>query len=183
MYISFGKRLVAWIIDALVINAILNLFLTGLLNYRSLYVDFILSQNNWEVPDDFWGFLKYGMYSKIGIILSLLISWLYFTTMESSKLKATLGKLAVGSVVVDEMDERISLSKANARFWGKLLSSLIVYIGYLMVLFTEHRQGLHDKIVGTYVVDKEQLASYLAASAERMDGITKIGAKEEQIHV
>ncbi|WP_055109364.1 RDD family protein [Paenibacillus ihumii] len=90
------------------------------------------------------------------VIFSLVAQWLYFTIMESSKYQATLGKIMLGVVVVDDMDERISWGKANARFWSKLISS-IFGIGYIMAIFTEHKQGLHDKIADTYVVNKEML--------------------------
>ncbi|MGB9887091.1 MAG: RDD family protein [Moorellales bacterium] len=41
---------------------------------------------------------------------------------------------------------------------GKFISSVVVYLGYLWVLFDRDRQGWHDKIAGTLVVD-ERLGS------------------------
>lgn len=95
-------------------------------------------------------------YNGTLVIFSLIAQWLYFTIMESSKYQATFGKIMLGVVVVDDMDERITWGKANARFWSKLISS-ILGIGYFMAIFTEHKQGLHDKIADTYVVNKEML--------------------------
>jgi len=92
-----------------------------------------------------------------GITISLftaIVSWLYFTLMESSPKQATLGKMAMGIVVTDMNADRISFGKANARYWAKLLSSLILSIGYIMAAFTERKQALHDIIAGTLVMRK-----------------------------
>ncbi|MNJ69230.1 hypothetical protein D3C77_655570 [compost metagenome] len=55
------------------------------------------------------------------------------------------------------MDERISFARANGRYWSKLPSSMIFGAGYLMAIFTNYKQGLHDKIASTYVVNKKIL--------------------------
>ncbi|TYA11089.1 RDD family protein [Paenibacillus faecis] len=174
---SFGKRVIAWLIDVLVIQFILQVFLIGFLNFRSLYYDFLLNQSErMDVDLEAIGgiFFESGFFFKFAVVLSVILSWLYYAAMESSKLQATVGKLAIGSIVVGEMNERISFGKASGRYFGKIISSLVLCIGYLMVIFTEHRQGLHDKMAKAYVVDKERLAAYLAETEKNMDGVTKI---------
>ncbi|KQM19598.1 RDD family protein [Novosphingobium sp. Leaf2] len=86
-----------------------------------------------------------------GISISLILSWLYFALMESSSTQATVGKLAVGLIVTDEQGQRISFGKATGRYFGKILSSLIIGIGFIMVAFTERKQGLHDILAKTLV--------------------------------
>lgn len=88
----------------------------------------------------------------LGLVLGILIQWLWFTIAESSKWQATIGKKMVGLKVTDENGERIGFGKANGRYWSKILSALILFIGFIMVAFTEKKQGLHDKIAGTLVV-------------------------------
>ncbi|GIO86808.1 hypothetical protein J25TS5_37400 [Paenibacillus faecis] len=177
MYISFGKRVIAWLIDVLVIQFILQVFLIGFLNFRSLYYDFLLSQRDWmDVNlEEIGGIFESGFFFKFAGVLGILLSWLYNAAMESSKLQATVGKLAIGGVVVGEMYERISFGKASGRFFGKIVSSLILYIGYLMVAFTEHRQGLHDKMAKAYVVDKDHLAAYRTTMQKQMEDVVKVG--------
>ena len=80
-----------------------------------------------------------------------MINWLYFTLLESSSWQATLGKKALGLYVTDERWQRLSFGRANGRYWSKLISVLVLGIGFLMVGFTERKQGLHDKIAGTLV--------------------------------
>jgi len=87
-----------------------------------------------------------------GIVLGTVLNWLYFTLMESSSRQATLGKSALGIIVTDMNGDQISWGRANARYWSKLLSALTLFIGYLMVAFTEKKQALHDMIAGTLVV-------------------------------
>jgi uncharacterized RDD family membrane protein YckC len=95
----------------------------------------------------------------MGIIglLALILQWLYFALMESSKNQATLGKMIVGIIVTDLYGNRISFGKASGRFFGKILSGLILNIGYIIAAFTEKKQALHDMIAGCLVVNKAEL--------------------------
>ncbi|MBK9732740.1 MAG: RDD family protein [Chitinophagaceae bacterium] len=88
------------------------------------------------------------------IIISVTISWLYYALMESSQRQATLGKSALGIKVTDLNGNRISFLNATGRYFGKILSGLIFGIGYIMIIFTEKKQGLHDVLAGTLVVRK-----------------------------
>ncbi|MEJ2409658.1 MAG: RDD family protein [Novosphingobium sp.] len=85
------------------------------------------------------------------LAVSLIGNWLYFALMESSSLQATVGKLAVGVVVTDQNGKRISFGRATGRYFAKILSGMLLLIGYIMVAFTERKQGLHDLIAGTLV--------------------------------
>jgi uncharacterized RDD family membrane protein YckC len=85
-------------------------------------------------------------------ILGLFIGIAYFAGFESSSWQATPGKRALGMIVVDTNGGRIGFGKAVGRYFAKILSGLILLIGYIMIAFTERKQGLHDMIVGTLVV-------------------------------
>ena len=78
--------------------------------------------------------------------------WLYFALMESSSKQATLGKMALGIRVTDVNGNRIGFGRATGRHFAKILSGLILGIGFLMAAFTEKKQALHDMIAGTLVV-------------------------------
>lgn len=93
-------------------------------------------------------------YFVIFCLLALLLPWLYFAIMESSSRQATLGKMALGIVVTDISGRRISFARATGRQLGKIISGLILYIGYLMIAFTQRKQGLHDIIAECLVVKK-----------------------------
>jgi uncharacterized RDD family membrane protein YckC len=85
---------------------------------------------------------------------AIVAGWLYFALMESSEKQATLGKMALGIIVTDMEGERISFGRATGRYFGKILSAIILYIGHIMIAFTEKKQGLHDMLANTLVVNK-----------------------------
>jgi uncharacterized RDD family membrane protein YckC len=72
--------------------------------------------------------------------------------MTSSDRQATVGKIAVGLKVTDLYGQRISFARATGRHFAKILSAMVLFIGYIMVAFTERKQGLHDILAGTLVV-------------------------------
>lgn len=86
-----------------------------------------------------------------GGLIGLVMQWLYFALMESSAMQATVGKLALGVIVTDLEGNRISFGRATGRYFAKILSGLILLIGFIMVAFTERKQGLHDILAGTLV--------------------------------
>ena len=88
------------------------------------------------------------------VILGIIVNLSYFACLESSDKQATFGKRAMGIIVVDAQGNRMSTGQAWGRTLSKILSSVIMSIGYLMVAFTEKKQGLHDKMADTYVVYK-----------------------------
>jgi len=50
--------------------------------------------------------------------------------------------------------DRLTLGRSIGRYFATLLSGLTLCIGYLMAAFTERKQGLHDLICDTVVVDR-----------------------------
>jgi len=88
-------------------------------------------------------------------LLSIIVPWLYYALMESSSLQATLGKLAMGSIVTDLDGDRVSFLRATGRYFGKVISYFILMIGFLMAAFTERKQALHDLMAGCLVIQKE----------------------------
>jgi uncharacterized RDD family membrane protein YckC len=74
--------------------------------------------------------------------------------LESSSWQATLGKKALGLVVTTVGGEPISFGRALGRNLAKLLSSLILMIGFLMAGFTAKKQALHDLLADCLVVRK-----------------------------
>ena len=89
----------------------------------------------------------------LGILLILVLHWLYFATMESSARQATIGKSLMSLRVTDTSGLRLSFGHATGRFFAKLVSGLIPFlIGYIMAAFTPRKQALHDLIAGTLVL-------------------------------
>lgn len=64
----------------------------------------------------------------------------------------TPGKLILGMRIVNEKGKYIGIPMAILRYIGKILSGIILLIGYLMIAWDKRKQGLHDKIAKTFVV-------------------------------
>jgi uncharacterized RDD family membrane protein YckC len=76
----------------------------------------------------------------------------YGPIMESSSAQATIGKIAFGLVVTDTSYRRISFWRGLGRHLAKFVSALVLYLGYVMVVFTPQKRALHDYIAGTVVL-------------------------------
>lgn len=138
--IGFGKRLVAYLIDAILIA--IALFAVSQLMF-ALLVD--------------GGTLSDELAITIGnrlVLISILLYIAYFTLMESSKKQGTVGKIIMKIKVVNEKFERLTLVNALGRSVSRIISGIIFGIGYLMVLFNKDKKALHDMIARTYVVAK-----------------------------
>ncbi len=94
------------------------------------------------------------LFSLLASLLGFVISWLYEAGMVSSRYQATLGKMAVGIVVTDMNGGRISFGRATGRYFGRILSAMILFAGYLMQPFTDRRQALHDMLASCLVLRK-----------------------------
>ncbi len=137
-YAGFWRRFVAILIDELLLG-IVAFFFTA---------TYFLTSMTGPDPEVF----KITLISNK--IFSILLHWLYFTIMESCPTQATVGKMAIGIVVTDCEGKRISLLRANGRYFGKFLSALLFGIGFIMAGITKRKQALHDMLAGTLVVMK-----------------------------
>jgi len=90
----------------------------------------------------------------VGIYLMMfIIPAVYFIWM-NGKYGATLGKMAVGIKIVTPEGLPIHYGLAAGRYLAQIISSLILYIGYIMAGFDEEKRTLHDRICNTRVVYK-----------------------------
>ncbi len=67
----------------------------------------------------------------------------------------TPGKMALGVKIVRADGSPIGFGRSILRYIGYIASAIILGIGFLMIAFDRRKQGLHDKIAGTYVVRTE----------------------------
>ncbi len=88
----------------------------------------------------------------IGNLVGIVTGWLYSALQESSESQATVGKKMMGIRVTDLNGERISFGRASGRHFGKFISAIFLFIGYIMAGLTEEKQALHDMMAGTFVV-------------------------------
>ena len=128
-YASFGARFVAYIIDIIVLGLIRGAI--------SLLFAVPFSSGA-------WGVLWFGN----------LFGLLYFVFLEAGARQATIGKQIMRIKVVDENGQRMSLGNSFIRSLSKILSGLILLIGFIIILFDDRRRGLHDMIAKTFVIEE-----------------------------
>jgi uncharacterized RDD family membrane protein YckC len=82
----------------------------------------------------------------------ILIFLCYAPILESSELKATIGKHLMGIQVVSMSNRKIKFRVALIRNVFKIVSASLLFLGHIMAFFTKHRQALHDLVAETVVV-------------------------------
>lgn len=137
---KFWQRILASLAD----NLICLLTAGVLAGFTGYVLGFSLPDTPWYIQQE----IAYGS----GFGLFLLMRWLYFTLFSASDRKATPGKQLLRIQVTDMEGGRISFWRASARYWSKILSTLIIGGGFIMAAFTKNKQGLHDLIAGTRVL-------------------------------
>lgn len=128
-YAGFGIRLVAYIIDAIIIGVIVGI-LTGIgraVNSNALT----------------------GLSSGAGGLIGFLYLVYFWATTGQ-----TLGKRAMGLRVVgrDGGTGGIGWGPAILRWIGYLISGFVFLLGFLWIIWDSEKQGWHDKIAGTHVI-------------------------------
>lgn len=92
------------------------------------------------------------MAAFIMLPINLVAGIAYEAYFLSSPKQATIGKQAMGIIVTDVNGNAIDMQKAAIRGFGKIISSVILLLGYIMAFFTPKKQALHDMIANTIVV-------------------------------
>lgn len=154
-YAGFWLRFVAIIIDGIIIGVAQSFIFVPILAALGLGFANSAETMDFSDPDQAAGFVASIMAMAGGYwILSLTIQILYSTFMESSKLQATVGKLALGLKVTDLQGNKLDFTKALVRNLCKIISNFTMLIGYIIAGFTAKKQALHDMIASTLVLKK-----------------------------
>jgi uncharacterized RDD family membrane protein YckC len=89
----------------------------------------------------------------LGYAGGLAIYLVYFSYFEGGPSGQTLGKRALGIRVIDyRTGGPIGFGRGAIRYIGKLLSGLVILLGYLWMIWDREKQTWHDKIATTVVV-------------------------------
>lgn len=140
-YAGFLQRFFALILDFIIIPIIFSPIIAGAVYlgyyYNSLYGGMI--------DPRFTAYIGYGS----GITAFSVVVFLYFLLCHSSGV--TIGKKIMGIRLVTYNGSKPGFWRALLRETvGRILASLIFYLGYLWIIWDSHKQGWHDKIAGTF---------------------------------
>ncbi|MGY3041017.1 putative RDD family membrane protein YckC [Rhodanobacter sp. TND4EL1] len=153
-YAGFWKRVAAYILDAIILYLPQKLIENA---FGGAAAKATLEQAMKDNVGNTDAMMAANMhyYSVMGpaMLVILVMAVLYFAICESSAWQGTVGKLALGIRVTDMNGNRISFPRAIGRYFAKILSTIIIFIGFLMVAWTQRKQGLHDLICGTLVLN------------------------------
>ena len=143
-YAGFWRRTAASLIDSLILDFILVPIEISLGFFKNFH---LLLHHGGPDPSMLQSYLLLDW-------IVVLLWWLYNAIMESSRLQATIGKMALRIIVTDEGGNRITFGRATGRHFAKILSFLMLTIGFMMAGWTKKKQAAHDMIAGTLVIMK-----------------------------
>jgi uncharacterized RDD family membrane protein YckC len=140
-YAGFWRRVLAYLIDIAVLGTVQGTLAAGVLLVA---------------PDDLRAAANVAP-------VAAAIAWAYFALLESSPARGTLGKIALNLFVGDRHGDPITFWRASARYWLKILSTLLCMLGWFLAAFTPRKQALHDLLSGTLVLRR---INYLVTGPE-----------------
>ena len=128
-YAGFWRRFIALFIDVIIFNILLSL-LIGILQVT----------------------MQPGL-TGINFLAPLgLLYFVYAAIFESSSWQATPGKRILSLKIVDYEGNAVGFLRAFGRNVGKIVSTIILWIGFVMAAFTSRKQALHDMMAGCLVI-------------------------------
>ena len=139
---SFGWRFLAWVIDYFLISFL-----------ASFIVNALIANGVVHAMSSYATLLKASPRELFIVQLSFIIPLIIYNTVcEASPMKGSIGKKICRLVVVDIDGMGLTFVNALLRSFGKSISVFLLYIGFITIFFTEHKQALHDQLAKTYVV-------------------------------
>ncbi|MGA7104043.1 MAG: RDD family protein [Candidatus Deferrimicrobiaceae bacterium] len=144
-YAGFWIRLVARVIDLILLLAAFNLFILG---------DRMGADAGLWAPtglDNGIGFDQLSVENLTRGVFFLLFPVFYYVYLHGAY-GQTFGKMALRIKVLNEDGSSLDYRKALLRWLGYFLCDLTLNIGYVWAAFDTRKQGLHDKVCRTIVV-------------------------------
>ncbi|MCR3882910.1 RDD family protein [Methanotrichaceae archaeon M04Ac] len=124
---SVGSRFICYLIDTIIVGVI-----GSFLSYASMNVGGALS----------------GIIAFLGVLVSVGYYTYFFGNGQTPGMMAMKIKL-VGT----DGTYPIGYGKGFLRWIGMIISAMVILLGFVWILIDKKRQGWHDKIAGTYVVN------------------------------
>lgn len=147
-YGGFWRRFVAYMIDAIilgVVNQILIFLVFAVFGMTYTFGGPRIQPG--QVAEFGKLFLMFGVVQAISIAVALTY-WIFFVR----KFDATPGKMAMGMKLLRADGSKLSVGRIVGRYFGLMLSGLILCIGFIMVGVDDEKRGLHDRLCDTRVV-------------------------------
>jgi len=148
-YAGFLVRLVAYLIDLLILMAI------SCVLYIPVVIVFFISiattSPSSDTASSIWVVILL-ILLFVTVLVEIILVAVYFAWFESSKFMGTPGKRIMKLKVTDASGNRITFITALLRYIVKTVINQIVGIGSLFILFNDKKQGIYDLLLNTYVI-------------------------------
>lgn len=144
-YANFWKRTAAYLVDGFIYGMAVG-FIGQFINlFMGLFLGLYTKEPSWQ---------QMLAFVAVTFGVQIICFVLYFVWPECTSWQATIGKKIFGLKVTDLNGQRIGFWRSLGRNLGMIISTLILCIGYLMCLWTEKKQCLHDQMAGCLVMDE-----------------------------
>lgn len=145
-YAGFWRRCAALVVDSFIVMVVFGIIF-GILGVLlgGLFAAVGTSGGSPELMTGFAALMQIFFYFLV---------WAYFAWWYASPSMASPGKMAMGLIVVDSQAQKLSFLRGFGREAAKLVSGIILGIGYLIQPFTGRKQALHDMMASTVVLRK-----------------------------
>lgn len=148
-YGGFWIRFLAYIIDRLILGIVATPLYFILIMPRLLPFIQDAESNGEPSPEMIAALVSAGVFAGCLVLIG---AWLYEALLTCSSWQGTIGKKVLRLKVTDEAGNRIGFGRSTGRFFAKILSQMILWIGFIMIGFTDRKRGLHDMLAGTLVM-------------------------------
>lgn len=157
-YAGFGRRIIAGLIDGIILTIIAGFaaYYLGLTEGWRMFLMMLRHEEVRTLDGTLVTSVFPGQVATFLLVTTILIPWLYYALLESSKNQATLGKMAARAVVTDLHGNRITFARASLRHFSKIISLILFCTGFFAIAYTRHSQGFHDIIAACLVYYKPE---------------------------
>jgi uncharacterized RDD family membrane protein YckC len=140
--IGFGRRLLAAMLDSVVI-----FFASMMLATAAGVAGLVLGMYSADAEE---------ISTRFVLAAGLLVSLLYYIVSWSKGDGQTLGDFTLMMRIVGTNGAPIGLGRSILRYVGFYVCIIPLSIGFLWAAFDARRQGWHDKIARTYVIESDE---------------------------
>ena len=138
-YVGFWVRAGASVIDSVLLALV-----TWPIIYMIYGADYFT--DNQRVIAGGWDFLLTWVFPAVAVI----VFWIYRS--------ATPGKIILGLRIVDaKTGDKPSNRQLIGRYFAYYVSAIPLMLGFIWIAFDKRKQGWHDKLAGTVVIEDDEL--------------------------
>ena len=172
VHAGFWKRFAAAILDGIVLTVVLLIILGvgfGVMGGMGIF-------SGTQTSDAAAGMV--GLFLIVGVyIVPIFMQAAYYSWMHASGAQATLGKMAVGIKVARSDGTALGLGRSFGRwaayfFFNLASCGIATLVSAFMVGLTQRKQGLHDMVADTLVVDKWAFTAHPERQRHELGGVT-----------